>query len=177
MNRFMQQTLPLVNRKHLFINILRTESLPTKKHNRTLLFGNTLRKNGRHFDYWNQPLNMCICYLKCHKAGLCCHLVIHIENLLHITAVLLTSVPSLVTLLVTNLLFVGEKEKKRENKNQNKRNFIELLSQVCKQHIHSQGSFTHTQINILKYYSWYKNRKYQWNPQLSFSLGSSGFEH
>jgi hypothetical protein len=35
--------------------------------------------------YWNQSLNMCIrvCYLNCHEAGLCCHLVIHIENLLH----------------------------------------------------------------------------------------------
>jgi hypothetical protein len=26
---------------------------------------------------------MRICYLNCHKAGLCCYLVIHIENLLH----------------------------------------------------------------------------------------------
>jgi hypothetical protein len=30
-------------------------------------------KHGRHFHYWNQPLNMCmrICYLNCHEAGLC----------------------------------------------------------------------------------------------------------
>jgi hypothetical protein len=49
-----------------------------------LLFGSTNLKHGRHFDYWNQPLNMCmhICYLDCHEAGLCCYLVIHIENLL-----------------------------------------------------------------------------------------------
>jgi hypothetical protein len=52
--------------------------------NRTLLFGITLLKHGRHFDYWNQPLNMRmrINYLDCHEAGLCCYLVIHIENLL-----------------------------------------------------------------------------------------------
>jgi hypothetical protein len=58
--------------------------LPTKRHNRTLLFGTTVHKHGRHFDYWNQPLNMRtrVCYLHCHEAGLCCYLVIHIENLL-----------------------------------------------------------------------------------------------
>jgi hypothetical protein len=56
--------------------------LPTKTHNRTLLFSNSLLKHGRHFDYWNHPLNMCVCYLERHEAGLCCCLVIHIENLL-----------------------------------------------------------------------------------------------
>jgi hypothetical protein len=41
--------------------------------------------HGRHFDYWNQPLNVCmrVYYLDCHEAGLCCHLVIHTENVLH----------------------------------------------------------------------------------------------
>jgi hypothetical protein len=55
-----------------------------KAHNRTLLFGNTLLKNGRHFDYWNQPVNMRmrVCYVDYREAGLCCYLVIHIENLL-----------------------------------------------------------------------------------------------
>jgi hypothetical protein len=40
--------------------------------------------HGRHFDYWNQPVNPCmpVCYLDCHEAGLCCYVVIHIENLL-----------------------------------------------------------------------------------------------
>jgi hypothetical protein len=54
-------------------------------HNRTLLFGRTLLKHGRHFDYWNKTLNMRMhaCYLYCHTAGLCCYLVIHTENLLH----------------------------------------------------------------------------------------------
>jgi hypothetical protein len=54
--------------------------LPTETHNRTLLLDSTLRKHCRHFDYWNQPLNMCmrVCYLDCHEAGLCCYLVIHI---------------------------------------------------------------------------------------------------
>jgi hypothetical protein len=48
-----------------------------------LLFGNTLLKHSHHFDYWNQPLNMrmCICYLGSHEAGLCCYLVMHIQNL------------------------------------------------------------------------------------------------
>jgi uncharacterized membrane protein len=57
--------------------------LPTKTHNSTLLFGNTLLKHCRHFDYWNQHLNMRMraCYLDCLVAGLCCYLVIHIENL------------------------------------------------------------------------------------------------
>jgi hypothetical protein len=56
---------------------------PTKKH-KTLLFGNALLKHGHHFDYWNQPLNifMPICYLDSHEAGLCCYIMIHIENLL-----------------------------------------------------------------------------------------------
>jgi hypothetical protein len=87
-NRFTRQTLPTVNRKHLFMNILCIESFcpPKKKtHNRTLLFDSTLLKHGRHFDYWNYPLNirLRLCYLECHEAGLCCYLVIRIENLLH----------------------------------------------------------------------------------------------
>jgi hypothetical protein len=37
-NRFTRQTLPTINRKHFFMNILCTESLyPQKTHNRTLL--------------------------------------------------------------------------------------------------------------------------------------------
>jgi hypothetical protein len=76
-------------------------------YNRTLLFSSTILKHGRHFDYWNLPVNMrmCVCYLNCfyfekciyknglgnahparylicHEAGLCCYLVIHTENLL-----------------------------------------------------------------------------------------------
>jgi hypothetical protein len=68
------------------MNILSSEFLhPKKKHNRTLIFGITLLKYGRHFDCWNQPLNMRmrVCYLDWHDAGLCCYLVIHISNLLH----------------------------------------------------------------------------------------------
>jgi hypothetical protein len=64
---------------------LHWELFPVKKtHNRTLLFGSKVLKNGRHFDYWNQPLNMRmrVYYLDCHEASLCCYLVIHIENLL-----------------------------------------------------------------------------------------------
>jgi hypothetical protein len=55
---------------------------PQKMHNRMLLFRSTPLKHGRHFDYWNQPLNMCmhLCYLDCHEAQLCCYLVIHTET-------------------------------------------------------------------------------------------------
>jgi hypothetical protein len=68
------------------MNFLCIESLcPQKTHNRTLLFGRTRLKHGRHFDYWIQPPNMRmrVCYLHCHETGMCCYLVIHIENLLH----------------------------------------------------------------------------------------------
>jgi hypothetical protein len=86
-NRFTRQTLPIVNRKHFFMNIffLHWVLLPTKSHNIKLLFGSTSLKLGRYFDYWNQPMNMrmAVCYLDCHEAGLCCYLVIHIENQLH----------------------------------------------------------------------------------------------
>jgi hypothetical protein len=73
-------------------------------HSRTLLFGSTLLKHGRHFAHCNQPLNMrmrvchlvchfahCnqplnmrmrVCHLDCHEAGLCCYLAIYTENLL-----------------------------------------------------------------------------------------------
>jgi hypothetical protein len=58
--------------------------LHTKTHNIPLLSGGTLLKHGRHFDYWNRPLNMRIrvCYLDCDEAGVCCYLVLRIENLL-----------------------------------------------------------------------------------------------
>jgi hypothetical protein len=37
--------------------------LTKKKHKRTLLFGSITLKQGRHFDYWNQPPKMRVCYL------------------------------------------------------------------------------------------------------------------
>jgi hypothetical protein len=54
-------------------------SYPEKTHNRTLLFGSIPLKHGRHFDYWNQSLTtgMCVCYLDCYEARLCCYLVIY----------------------------------------------------------------------------------------------------
>jgi hypothetical protein len=63
--------------EYIFYSVL----LHTKSHNRTLLFGSKL-EHSRHFDYWNQLLNMRmrICYLDWHEAGLCCYLVIHIET-------------------------------------------------------------------------------------------------
>jgi hypothetical protein len=84
-NRFTRPKLPTVNRNHFFMNILCIESFCLQKtHNTTLLFGGVHLKHGRNSDYWNQPLNMRmrVCYLDCHEAGLCCYLVIHIENLL-----------------------------------------------------------------------------------------------
>jgi hypothetical protein len=48
--------------------------LPTKKktHNRTFLFSSILLKHCRHFDCWNQSLNMRmrVCYLEYHEARL-----------------------------------------------------------------------------------------------------------
>jgi hypothetical protein len=68
----------------LYEHPLHRALLPTKTHNRTLLFGSTNLKHGRHFDYWNQPLNMRmrVCYLDCNEDGQCCYLVINIEKVL-----------------------------------------------------------------------------------------------
>jgi uncharacterized membrane protein len=68
------------------MNIICIESFYVQKmHNTVLLFGSIHLKHGRYFDYRSQPLNMRmrVCYLDCHEAGLCCYLVIHIENILH----------------------------------------------------------------------------------------------
>jgi hypothetical protein len=54
----MRQTLHTVNRKHLFMNIFCIYSFRSQTHSWTLLFRNKLLKYGRHFDYWNQSLNM-----------------------------------------------------------------------------------------------------------------------
>jgi hypothetical protein len=78
------ETLYSTNRSHtkqktfLYEYLLHWLLLPTKK-TRSLFFGSILLKHCRYFDYWNQPLN----YLDCHETGLCCYIVIHIENLLH----------------------------------------------------------------------------------------------
>jgi hypothetical protein len=85
LNRYTRQTLPTVNRKHFFKNILCIESFCLQKmHNRTLLFGSKAFKHGRHFEYWNKLMNMRmrVFYLDYHVAELCCYLVIQIENLL-----------------------------------------------------------------------------------------------
>jgi hypothetical protein len=89
--------------------------LPRKKtHNRTHIFGSTLLKHGLHFDYWNKPLNicMCVCYLDCHEAGLCCYLVLHIQNLLrplqlfyfHLRPIYWLSVVALNAIILDNLV-------------------------------------------------------------------------
>jgi hypothetical protein len=65
-NRRTRQTLPTVNRKHFFMNFLCIETFCQQKtHYWLLVFGNIL-KQSRHFDYWNEPLNMrmLVCYLE-----------------------------------------------------------------------------------------------------------------
>jgi hypothetical protein len=58
-NHFMWQTLPTINKRHFFMNILCIESFcPGRNAQKTLLFSRTLLKHGRHFYYWNQALNM-----------------------------------------------------------------------------------------------------------------------
>jgi hypothetical protein len=50
-NRFPLQTLPTINRRRLFMHILCIEHFYLQKsYNRTLLFGSTPLKHGRHFD-------------------------------------------------------------------------------------------------------------------------------
>jgi hypothetical protein len=82
-NHFTLQTLPTVNRKHFFMTKLCIKSFcPQRKHIRMLFFDSTLLKHSCHFNYWNQPINMrmCVCYLDCHEAGLCCYWVTHVDT-------------------------------------------------------------------------------------------------
>jgi hypothetical protein len=86
------------------MNIFRSESFyPQETHKRTLFFGRILFKYSRHFDYRNQPLNMLILvyYLDCHEAGLCCYLVVHIENITSIAAIWFRFVTYLLTVPFT----------------------------------------------------------------------------
>jgi hypothetical protein len=53
---------------------------PKNRQKCTLAFGILHLEDDRHFDSWNQPLNT---LPRCHEAGLCCYLVIYIENLGH----------------------------------------------------------------------------------------------
>jgi hypothetical protein len=64
------------------MNILCIKSFCQQNRTTTLLFGIRFFKYGRHFDYWNQPVNMRVLYLGCHEAGPCCNLVIHVRILL-----------------------------------------------------------------------------------------------
>jgi hypothetical protein len=79
-----KHSLPWIGNISLWIPLALSPFTRKIMHNRTLLFGSILLMHGRHFDYWNQTLKMRmrVCYLDCHEAGLCCYLVIHIENLL-----------------------------------------------------------------------------------------------
>jgi hypothetical protein len=101
-NRFKQQTLPSIDRKHFFMNILCIDSFCLQKstQNRMLIFGCIHLKHGRHLYYWKQPLNMRIraFYLDYYEAELCCYLMIHIGNVTSMIAVLHPFVTYLLTL-------------------------------------------------------------------------------
>jgi hypothetical protein len=73
-----QETFP-------FENLLHWVLLPTKKHKTEHFFSVVHSSSSLHFDFWNQPLKMCmrVCYPDLrHGAGLCCYLVTHLGNLL-----------------------------------------------------------------------------------------------
>jgi hypothetical protein len=80
--------------------------LPAKTHSRALLFSDTPLKHGCHFDHWNQPLNicMCICYLDCLEAGLCCYLLMHIKKTYYIHHSCFTSISDLFTDVTDSLI-------------------------------------------------------------------------
>jgi hypothetical protein len=78
-NRITRQILSTVNRKHFFVNILCIESFCPQK-----------RPTERYLSLAQSSSTVAIlttepslCYLDCHEAGLCCYVLIHIENLLH----------------------------------------------------------------------------------------------
>jgi hypothetical protein len=79
-NCFMQQTLPTLNRKHFFMNILCTKSFRTQKRTRercsaVVHASSTVAVLTTETNLWTCMLVRC---LDCHKAGLCCYLVRHI---------------------------------------------------------------------------------------------------
>jgi hypothetical protein len=80
-NRFTRQTLPTLNRKHFFTNILCIESFcPQKNSQENAALRYYALKHDRHCDWWSQLVNMHIyvCFLHWEEAGLYCYLVIHI---------------------------------------------------------------------------------------------------
>jgi hypothetical protein len=60
------------------MNILCIESFAHKKHT-TDCCSLVLKSSSYWTSLWTF---MCVFYLNCHESGLCCYLVIHIENLL-----------------------------------------------------------------------------------------------
>jgi hypothetical protein len=75
-NRFTLQTLPTVNRKYFFIN-----NLCTSQKNRTTELCSSVVHPSSTIAILTTETSLC--YLDCREAGLCCYLVIHIENLLY----------------------------------------------------------------------------------------------
>jgi hypothetical protein len=85
-NRFTQQTLPTINRKHFFMNILSLSPSSNRKHI-TERFSSVVYSSftvvilTTKTSLW---ICACNCYLDCHEAGLYCYLVIHIEKLFNL---------------------------------------------------------------------------------------------
>jgi hypothetical protein len=84
-NRFTRQTHSIVNRKPLFMNILRIESFRPQNKRTTERYSSVFAPQARS-PFWllklASEMRMRVWYLDCHEAGLCCSLVIRIQNIL-----------------------------------------------------------------------------------------------
>jgi hypothetical protein len=78
-NRFTRHTLPTVNRKHVFMNILCIESFCPQKESTTDRCSSVVHTLST-VVILTAGTSLWTC--ACHEAGLCCYLVIHIEKLL-----------------------------------------------------------------------------------------------
>jgi hypothetical protein len=81
-NRFTRQTLPTINRKHFFTNILFIESSCPQK--RTTKLCSSVVQSSSTVDILTTETSLWTyaSYLDVHDARLCCYLVIHTEILL-----------------------------------------------------------------------------------------------
>jgi hypothetical protein len=85
MNRFTRTTLPTVNRKHFFMYILCIESFcserPHKQRWSSIVYSSSrVTTLTTKTSLWTWACESAT--VDCHEAGLCCYLVIHMENLL-----------------------------------------------------------------------------------------------
>jgi hypothetical protein len=85
-NRFTRQTIPNLNRKRLFMNMLYIEPFfpqkpTTERCSSTVRSSRTVAILTTETSIWTWRMRFC--YLDCFEAGLCCYLLLHIENLLY----------------------------------------------------------------------------------------------